>query len=82
MTGSKRPWRSDVIEQLRGMVAGMILAAVSTRIVASQISSISVLDPLTYGGVALLVASVALLASYIPARRAAKVDPMAALRYE
>src|SRR5579864_666979 len=67
---------------LFGMVAGMILAAVSTRIVASQISSISVLDPLTYGGVALLVASVALLASYVPARRAAMVDPMVSLRYE
>ena len=67
---------------LFGMAAGMMLAAVSTRIVASQIDSISVLDPLTYGGVGLLVASVALLASYIPARRAAKVDPMMALRYE
>ena len=67
---------------LFGMVAGMILAAVSSRIVASQINSISVLDPLTYGSVGLLVASVALLASYIPARRAAKVNPMVALRYE
>jgi predicted permease len=65
-----------------GMVAGLILAAISTRLVASAIYGISPLDPLTYGSVSLVLLAVGLAASYIPARRAAKVDPMVALRYE
>jgi len=67
---------------LSGMAAGLSLAAVSTRIVASQIYGISSLDPLTYGTVVLLLGAVAFAASYIPARRARRVDPMVALRYE
>jgi ABC-type antimicrobial peptide transport system permease subunit len=67
---------------LVGTTAGLILAAVSTQIVAHQIYSISPLDPLTFGGVALVLAAVAFAASYVPAHRAAKVDPMVALRYE
>jgi predicted permease len=67
---------------LFGTVAGLILAAVSTRIVANQIYSISPLDPFTFAGVGLALMVVAFLASYVPAYRAAKVDPMVALRYE
>jgi len=67
---------------LVGTAAGLILAALSTQIVAHQIYSISPLDPLTFGGVALVLAAVAFAASYVPAHRAAKVDPMVALRYE
>jgi len=65
-----------------GMAAGLILAALSARIVANAIYGISPLDPLTYGAVGLVLVAVALAASYVPARRATKVDPMVALRYE
>ena len=65
-----------------GTAAGLILAAVSTRIVANQIYSVSPLDPLTFCGVGLVLLVVAFAASYVPAHRAARVDPMVALRYE
>jgi predicted permease len=67
---------------LLGMAAGLVLAAFSTRALASQIQNITALDPLAFAGVALLLAFVGLAASYIPARRAANVEPMVALRYE
>ncbi len=67
---------------LFGTVAGLILAATSTRVIANQIYSVSPLDPLTFCGVGVLLMAVAFAASYIPARRAAKIDPMVALRYE
>jgi len=67
---------------LYGMAAGMVLAFISTRVVGNQIYSISPVDPLTYGGVGLLLVAVALAASYLPARRAGRVDPMVTLRYE
>ena len=67
---------------LIGTVLGLILAALSTRVVASQIYSVSPLDPLTFAGVGLALLVVAFSASYIPAYRAAKIDPMVALRYE
>ena len=67
---------------LYGMIAGLILAFISIRVVANQIYSISPVDPLTYGGVGLLVVAMTLAASYIPARRAGHVDPMVTLRYE
>ena len=65
-----------------GIGPGVLLAAVCARGVASQIYGISALDPLTFACVGVLVSAIGLAASYIPARRAAKVDPMAALRYE
>jgi ABC-type antimicrobial peptide transport system permease subunit len=64
------------------MTAGLILAFISARVVASQIYSISPLDPLTYVGVGLLLVAVTLAVSFIPARRAGRVDPIVTLRYE
>ena len=67
---------------LLGTAVGLVLAALSTRVVANQIYNISPLDPLTFCGVGLVLLVVGLVASCVPAHRAAKVDPMVALRYE
>ena len=67
---------------LIGIVLGVGGALVLTRVMASQLFMVSRTDPLTFVAVAALLAMVALTACYVPARRAAKVDPMVALRYE
>ena len=65
-----------------GLAIGLILSLAASRAVSSMLYQTHAVDPLTYAGVLLMVVTVALLACYIPARRATRVDPMIALRYE
>jgi predicted permease len=67
---------------LLGTAFGLAGSLAVTRVLASFLFSVRSTDPLTFAAVALLLMCVALVASYFPARRAAKVDPMVALRYE
>ena len=65
-----------------GISAGVMISLLATRFIQSKLFGVSATDPLTFLGMATLLAAVALLACYVPARRAARIDPMVALRCE
>jgi predicted permease len=74
--------REVIVLVVSGIVLGLPLALGLSRMVESQLFGLSPTDPLTLGVVAILLATVAMLAGYLPARRATRVDPMLALRQD
>jgi predicted permease len=75
-------FRQGVMVVVPGTVMGVLAAFAMARLAGAFLVGVSPTDPLTYAGVSVMLTLVALTASYIPARRAMKVDPMAALRHE
>jgi putative ABC transport system permease protein len=67
---------------LGGVGIGLVAALAFSRLVSSLLFGVTATDPLTFVVIALLLTIVALIASYIPARRAARIDPMVSLRGE
>jgi ABC-type antimicrobial peptide transport system permease subunit len=74
--------KQGAITGVLGVGAGILGSLALTRWLQSQLFGVSATDPATFAGVALILILVSLAACWIPGRRAARVDPMVALRYE
>ncbi len=74
--------RGSMKPVVAGLIVGVVAAGAASRLLSILLFGVSSLDPIVYLGVSLFFASVAALAAWMPARRATKVDPMVALRYE
>jgi putative ABC transport system permease protein len=74
--------REGAILAAAGVLAGLVLALALTRFLRGMLFEVSATDPMTFALVACVLSAVALLASYLPARRATRLDPMIAIRSE
>ena len=72
--------RQGVLLAVIGIIAGLAGACGVTRVIRSLLYTVTPTDPLSFGGVTLFLVAIAVLASYLPARRATNVDPIVALR--
>jgi putative ABC transport system permease protein len=73
---------SGMLLTITGLAIGLPLAFVLARVLSAVLFGVEAADPFSFIGLPLLLAGVAALASYLPARRAARVDPLVALRYQ
>jgi ABC-type lipoprotein release transport system permease subunit len=74
--------RQGMLLTMAGLVVGIAVGSVATRVLSDMLYGVTARDPLTFIGVPALLLLVAFLACYIPARRATRIDPLVALRYE
>jgi len=74
--------RQSARSVLAGLLAGMVLGAGASRLLRGVLYGLDAVDPLSFGAAFLLFLSISLVATWLPSRRATRVDPLVALRYE